>query len=278
MQYPPTHLSLSREQLYELVWSKPMQHLAKEYGVSDRAIAKLCARKQVPFPPRGYWAKKNSGQKVVQPPLSAFVAKEIPKPEPREPEVQKSAKKKPKFSSAWEDREKKIKKIIRDYRQRLSGGVHYTVLVDNWSCDYSFGLTPNFNPLRRFKDIGDSRYREPFNETRWLVFKGRFLEPPQLKEQKVEVNLAQSPNLNEAEINKNLHLYSEDPPKSVGSLQKQKSGSWCFLYFPEDAMKIVLETASANKIKIITLYGEKTRYGYASIFDFSLREKAEDDE
>jgi hypothetical protein len=278
MQYPPTHLSLSREQLYELVWSKPMQYLAKEYGVSDRAIAKLCARKQVPVPPRGYWAKKNSGQKVVQPPLSAFVAKEIPKPEPREPEVQKSAKKKPKFPSAWEDREKKIKKIIRDYRHRLSGGVHYTVLVDNWSCDYSFGLNPNFNPLRRYKDIGDSRYREPFNETRWLVFKGRFLEPPQLKEQKVEVNLAQSPNLNEAEINKNLHLYNEDPPKSVGSLQKQKSGSWCFLYFPEDAMKIVLETASANKIKIITLYGEKTRYGYASIFDFSLREKAEDDE
>jgi len=278
MQYPPTHLSLSREQLYELVWSKPMQHLAKEYGVSDRAIAKLCARKQVPFPPRGYWAKKNSGQKVVQPSLSAFVAKEIPKPEPREPEVQKSAKKKPKFPSAWEDREKKIKKIIRDYRHRLSGGVHYTVLVDNWSCDYSFGLNPNFNPLRRYKDIGDSRYREPFNETRWLVFKGRFLEPPQLKEQKVEVNLAQSPNLNEAEINKNLHLYSEDPPKSVGSLQKQKSGSWCFLYFPEDAMNIVLETASANKIKFITLYGEKTRYGYASIFNFSLREKAEDDE
>ncbi len=160
----------------------------------------------------------------------------------------------------------------------MSDGVHYTVLVDSWSCDYSFGLNPNFNPLRRYKDIGDSRYREPFNETRWLVFKGRFLEPPQLKEQKVEVNLGQSPNLNEAERNKNLHLYSEDPPKSVGSLQKEKSGSWCFLYFPEDAMNIVLETASANKIKIITLYGEKTRYGYASIFDFSLREKAEDDE
>jgi hypothetical protein len=45
--YPVTHLSLSREQLYELVWSKPMQYLAKEYGVSDRAMAKLCARKQV---------------------------------------------------------------------------------------------------------------------------------------------------------------------------------------------------------------------------------------
>jgi hypothetical protein len=255
-----------------------MQHLAKDYGISDRAMAKLCARNQVPVPPRGYWAKKSSGHKIVQPALPAFVAKEKPKPEPPEPEVHKSAKKNPKFSITWEDREKKIKKIIRDYRRRLSDGVFYTVVIDSWSCDYSFGLNANFNPLRRHKDIGDFIYREPYNETRWLVFKGKFLEPPQLKEQKVEVNLAQRAHLNEVERSKNLHLYSEDPPESVGSLQKEKSGSWCFVSFPEDAMKIVLETASANKIKFITLYGEKMRYGHASIFNFSLREKAEDDE
>lgn len=62
-----SHLSLTREKLYELVWSKPMQHIAKEYGVSDRALAKLCARKQVPVPPRGHWAKVNSAQKVTRP-------------------------------------------------------------------------------------------------------------------------------------------------------------------------------------------------------------------
>jgi len=107
----PNHLFLTREQLYELVWSKPMQHLAKDYGISDRAMAKLCARNQVPVPPRGYWAKKNSGHKVVRPPLPAFVAKEKPKPKPSESEVQKPAKKKAKLSSAWEDREKKIKQL-----------------------------------------------------------------------------------------------------------------------------------------------------------------------
>jgi hypothetical protein len=228
MEFPMTHLSMSREQLYELVWSKPMRHLAKNYGVSDRAMAKLCARNQVPVPPRGYWAKKSSGHKVVRPPLPAFVAKEKPKPKPPEPEVQKPAKKKAKLSSAWEDREKKIKQILRDYRRRLSDGVHYTVLIDSWSCDYSFGLNANFNPLRRQKDIVDSIYREPYSETRWLVFKGKFLEPPQLKGQKVEVNLAQSLHLNEAERSKYLHLYSEDPPKSVGCPER-KSGSWCFV-------------------------------------------------
>jgi len=171
-----------------------------------------------------------------------------------------------------------IKQILRDYRRRLSGGVHYTVLIDGWSCDYSFGLNPQFNPLRPYKYVWDSTYREPYNEYRWLVFKGKFLEPPQLKEQKVELNLARRHHLNEAEREKNLHMYEEEPPHSVGSLQRQKSGSWCFLYLPEDAINIVLEIAAANKIKFITLYGEKTRYGYACIFNFSLREEAEDDE
>ncbi len=99
-----------------------------------------------------------------------------------------------------------------------------------------------------------------------------------MKDQKVQVNLTQRHHLNEAERDKHLHLYEEDPPHSVGSLQKEKSGSWCFLYLPEDAMNIVFEAVSANKIKFITLSGEKTRYGFASIFNFSLREKVEDDE
>jgi hypothetical protein len=276
--YPATHLSLTREQLYELVWSKPMQHLAKDYGVSDRALAKLCARHQVPVPPRGYWAKKNSGQKVVQPPLPAFIAKEKPKPEPPESQVQKPAKKEAKPSIAWDDRQKKIKQIIRDYRRRLSDGVQYTILIEGWSCDYTFGLNSMFNPLRRYKDITDSIHREPFKEYRWLVFKGQFSEPPQLKDQKVEIKLSQDPYLNKAVRNKNLHLYEEKPPNSVGFLEKQKSGSLCYAWFPEDAMHIVLEAVSANKIKFITLYGEKMRYRQASIFNFSLTEKPEDDE
>jgi len=276
--YPATYLSLTREQLYELVWSKPMQHLAKDYGVSDRGLAKLCARNQVPVPPRGYWAKKASGQKVVQPPLPAFVVKEKPKPKPAEREVQKHAKKKANFSSTYEDRQKKIKKIIRDHRRRLLNGIQYTIVIDSWSCDYSFGLNSMFDPLRPYKDITDSIHREPFKEYRWLVFSGQFVEPPQLKEQKVEVKLSQEAYLNEAMRDKNLHLYKEKPPNSVGFLEKQKSGIQCHVWFPEDAMHIVLEAASANKIKYITLYGEKMRYRQASIFNFSLSEKPEDDE
>jgi hypothetical protein len=273
-----SHLSLSREQLYELVWSKPMQHLAKDYGVSDRAMAKFCARMQVPVPPRGYWARKRAGNKVDRPPLPVFVAKEKPKLAPPEPEVQKSAQKKAKPSSEWEDRQKKIKQILRDHRHRLSDGVHYTIVVDSWNCDYTFGLNASFDPLR-CKDNWDYLfYGEPFEETRSLVLKGRFLEPPKLQEEKVEVTLRQRAHLNEVERSKNEHLYEEKPPKAVGFLHKQKPFSWCSVSFPEDAMNIVLEATSANKIKFITLYGEKLLYRQASIFRFSLREQLEEDE
>lgn len=63
---------LSREELFALVWEKPTQDLAIELGVSDVAIGKLCARLQVPKPPRGYWARVQSGQTPRRPPLAAF--------------------------------------------------------------------------------------------------------------------------------------------------------------------------------------------------------------
>lgn len=60
---------LTRQQMYAAVWSKPMQILAKDFGVSDVALAKACRRTNIPVPPRGYWAKKDSGKPVSRPPL-----------------------------------------------------------------------------------------------------------------------------------------------------------------------------------------------------------------
>ncbi|MEI3806812.1 hypothetical protein V6R85_20015 [Agrobacterium sp. CCNWLW32] len=56
--------SMSREELYALVWSTPMQKLAEKYGLSDRGLAKTCSRHLIPVPPRGYWAKLSAGQQV----------------------------------------------------------------------------------------------------------------------------------------------------------------------------------------------------------------------
>lgn len=49
----------------------------REYGLSDRGLAKLCERNSIPVPPRGYWAKKAAGQKVKKAPLIVLDDKEL---------------------------------------------------------------------------------------------------------------------------------------------------------------------------------------------------------
>ncbi len=65
-------LTLSRQELYELVWSKPVTEVAKEIGLSDVAVAKRCRQVQVPLPPRGYWARVTSGQTPSRPALPKY--------------------------------------------------------------------------------------------------------------------------------------------------------------------------------------------------------------
>lgn len=57
-------IELSREELYERVWTEPIQKLSKEYGLSDVGLAKTCRRYNIPIPPRGYWAKRQAGHRV----------------------------------------------------------------------------------------------------------------------------------------------------------------------------------------------------------------------
>ncbi len=64
---------MKRTELYELVWSKPMIHLAKEFSLSDVGLRKICHKHDIPTPPLGYWAKLAYGKHVRQTPL--------PKPE-----------------------------------------------------------------------------------------------------------------------------------------------------------------------------------------------------
>ena len=63
---------ISREELFALIWEKPTVEVARDMGISDVAVAKLCARLQVPKPPRGYWARIEAGQAPRRPPLRAF--------------------------------------------------------------------------------------------------------------------------------------------------------------------------------------------------------------
>ena len=77
-------IALTREALYREVWSEPIVHVASRLGLSGRGLGKLCARHEIPVPPRGWWAKKQHGHRVRQIPLPDISAKEQIVFEPRE--------------------------------------------------------------------------------------------------------------------------------------------------------------------------------------------------
>jgi len=62
-------IHVSRQVLYDQVWETPMTKLAKEYGISDVALAKICKKLNVPYPWRGYWRRKETGKAVTPFPL-----------------------------------------------------------------------------------------------------------------------------------------------------------------------------------------------------------------
>ena len=68
---------VSREALYEMVWSEPMLRVADRFSVSSSYMARVCTLLNVPWPERGYWAKLAVGKAPKQPPL--------PEPRPGDP-------------------------------------------------------------------------------------------------------------------------------------------------------------------------------------------------
>lgn len=62
-------VTITREELYEAVWTQPTMRLAAAYRLSDVGLAKLCRRYDIPRPPRGYWAKLKAGQTPERTPL-----------------------------------------------------------------------------------------------------------------------------------------------------------------------------------------------------------------
>jgi hypothetical protein len=48
----------SKEALQKLVWEKPTTQVARDFGVSDKAVEKWCRGYAIQKPPRGYWMKR----------------------------------------------------------------------------------------------------------------------------------------------------------------------------------------------------------------------------
>ena len=64
-----TRKEISRQELYELVWSKPLTKLSREFGVSDSFLGRICRELKVPLPGMGYWRKVECGTAERRPPL-----------------------------------------------------------------------------------------------------------------------------------------------------------------------------------------------------------------
>ena len=64
-------MRVSREELFDFVWSSPMSRLAEGFGISDVALAKKCKKLGIPRPERGYWARIQHGWKGKKPKLPA---------------------------------------------------------------------------------------------------------------------------------------------------------------------------------------------------------------
>lgn len=60
---------LSRAELHQRVWGTPMRTLAKEFGLSDVGLAKICAKHQIPRPEQGQWVRVRLGQTPERTPL-----------------------------------------------------------------------------------------------------------------------------------------------------------------------------------------------------------------
>jgi len=71
-----TH-TVTRERLYDEVWTDPVRTVAAKYGISDVGLAKVLRRHRIPVPGRGYWQILRAGSNPRRrPPLALRAGEE----------------------------------------------------------------------------------------------------------------------------------------------------------------------------------------------------------
>src|SRR4030043_58576 len=58
-------VTLTRKELFDLVWAEPLSRLAKKYKISDNGLRKICKRMNIPIPAMGHWQKIQYKKKVT---------------------------------------------------------------------------------------------------------------------------------------------------------------------------------------------------------------------
>jgi hypothetical protein len=55
---------ITRQQLYNIVWSTPLSKLTQQYALSNEGIKKICKQFEIPMPQNGFWLKLKYNKKV----------------------------------------------------------------------------------------------------------------------------------------------------------------------------------------------------------------------
>jgi len=58
-------ITLSRNELYDLVWSEPLTALSKRLNVKYTELRRICNEMKVPLPPHGHWSKLKFGNPLT---------------------------------------------------------------------------------------------------------------------------------------------------------------------------------------------------------------------
>ncbi|MCR6637525.1 MAG: hypothetical protein NVV82_00595 [Sporocytophaga sp.] len=58
------NITLTRKELYDLVWAEPISTILKTYFLTDSEFRKICVKMKIPLPKFGYWQKSRAGKKV----------------------------------------------------------------------------------------------------------------------------------------------------------------------------------------------------------------------
>jgi len=61
---------ITREELYQMMWSRPQREIARQLGISDVYLGRVCKALDVPRPRQGWWITK-SVKRAPPPPLPA---------------------------------------------------------------------------------------------------------------------------------------------------------------------------------------------------------------
>jgi hypothetical protein len=56
----------TRNELYELVWTEPINKISKKFNIPSTELRKACINMDIPLPEHGYWVKKSFGKQVTK--------------------------------------------------------------------------------------------------------------------------------------------------------------------------------------------------------------------